>query len=206
MFSRPSQPSQSKITKGKSHEKSDKKNDNSKSTKKAVKDKSPKSGKKGESSKHGKDSQVVDLYCALYPPQFGNYYHWAFAMNQNAKKRWRIFQVVQEEENGPFKRNQRQVDPRSSSTCLQPLSFLGQMHTDYWDWLIEAALLLEAGAIDDAAWSYGYNLMFPYYGQDFGGQEGHHFDEYEEEEAEEEDNGGRRILSEEFVHDSDDAE
>lgn len=123
MFSRPSQPRQSKTAKGKSQEKSDKTINNNKSTKKAVKDKSPKSGKKGKSSKRGKDSQVVDLYCALYPPQFGNYYHWAFAMNQNAKKRWRIFQVVQEEVDGPFIRNQRQVDPRSSSTCLQPLSF-----------------------------------------------------------------------------------
>ncbi|KAG6089064.1 hypothetical protein E4U15_004305 [Claviceps sp. LM218 group G6] len=58
------------------------------------------------------------------------------------------------------------------------------------------ALLLEAGEVDDATWNYSYNLMLPYYGPDFGGQEEHHFDECEEEEAEEEDDGGRKVLSE----------
>ncbi|KAG6262109.1 hypothetical protein E4U49_003361 [Claviceps purpurea] len=208
--------------------------DNSKSIEEASKDESPRLGKKGESSKPGKDSQAVDLYCTIYPPQFGNYYHWAFAMNQGAKKRWETFQVVQEEEDGPYIRNRCQVDPRNSSTCPQPvrLIFLGQMHAKSWDWLIEAiqdipvpgeaaswncqdyvlemwALLLEAGEIDDATWSYSHNLMLPYYGPDFGGQEEHHLDEYEEEEAEEqdgEDGGERKVLSEEFVYDSDDAE
>ncbi|KAG6199660.1 hypothetical protein E4U35_006549 [Claviceps purpurea] len=197
---------------------------------KAAKNKSPapKPGKKGESSKHGKDPRVVEIYCAIYRPQsgVGNYYHWALAIYHIGKKRWQIFQVVQDESEGPYKRDERQVDPKLSSTCLQPLTLLGLMSADYWDWLIKAArnipvpgqapswncqdhvleiwaLLLKKGAIDDTTWSHGHGLVLPYYGPDYGGQERDHTDEYEEEEAEEEDDGGRKVLSEEFVYDSD---
>lgn len=99
------------------------------------------------------------------------------------------------------------------------------MHVDNWDWLIEAVrelpvrgeaaswncqdyvlgiweMLLEAGVIEHDVWSNGYDLMLPYFGQDFGGQGGH--EEYEEQEGEEEEgNGGKRFKSQEFVYDSD---
>ncbi|RCI07759.1 hypothetical protein L249_5740 [Ophiocordyceps polyrhachis-furcata BCC 54312] len=125
-----------------------------------------------------RDSQAVDLYCAIYVPVFGNYYHWAFAMNPTPNKT-------------------RQVDPSSSSSCLQPLIYLGQMR----DYVVEIwELLLQYGVIDEAAWNYGYQAMLPYYSQDFGGND------YDEDEDEEdgEDGGGGRILSDAFVYDSDD--
>ncbi|KAG6109263.1 hypothetical protein E4U13_006004 [Claviceps humidiphila] len=70
-----------------------------------------------------------------------------------------------------------------------------------------SGMLLEVGAIDDATWSFGDNLMFSLDGQGSGGQEGHQFDEYEgdEDEGEADHDGGRRVLSEEFVCHSDDA-
>ncbi|KJZ69839.1 hypothetical protein HIM_10767 [Hirsutella minnesotensis 3608] len=222
MFTRPSR-HQSKPTKKKSHDKQDKKSKD-KSSKKTNKGESIKSSKKRDSPKHGKDLHAVDLYCAIYVPAFGNYYHWAFAMNHRQTRRWHLFQVIQEEQGGPFIRNQRQVDPSSSASCLQPLNYLGQMRVNCWDWLIQAVpaiavpgeaeswncqdyvmeiweLLLENGVIDEAAWNHGYQAMLPYYGQDFGDQGGHDYDEHEDEDDGE---GGGRILSEAFVYDSDD--
>ncbi|RDA91391.1 hypothetical protein CP533_6915 [Ophiocordyceps camponoti-saundersi (nom. inval.)] len=189
--------------------------------------------KETDSTKRHKDSQLVDLYCAIYMPVFGNYYHWAFAMNHRQTRRWHLFHVIQEEEGGPFTRNERQVDPSSSSSCLQPLNHLGQMRIECWGWLIEAVpaivvpgvaepwncqdyvieiweLLLEYGVIDEAAWNHGYQAMLPYYGQDFGDQGENDYDEYEDEEDGEDGEdgddgeGGERILSEALVYDSDD--
>ncbi|KAG6215061.1 hypothetical protein E4U34_005887 [Claviceps purpurea] len=201
-------------------------------TKKSIKNESPKSDKKGESSKNGKNSAVVELHCAMYRPQSSkrNFYHWAFAIKQavkSGKHRWQIFQVAQEKPDSPYKRNMRQVDPTSSTTCLKPLTLLGQMTADYWDWLIEAVeeipvpgeadswncqdyvleiweLLLDEGAINKDTWTEGYDPMLTCYGQDFGGgQDTYGTDESEEDEAVDENDGERRVLSEEFVYDSD---
>ncbi|RDA84579.1 hypothetical protein CP532_1127 [Ophiocordyceps camponoti-leonardi (nom. inval.)] len=222
MLSRSSQDRrQSKPTKRKT-EKHEKKSKDS-SSKKTRKNES---SKKPESTEYLEDSQAVNLYCAVYMPVLGNYYHWAFAMNHRQTRRWHIFQVIQEEEGAPFIRNECQADPNSSASCLRPLKYLGQMRVECWDWLIQAVpaiavpgvaaswncqdyvmeiweLLLDYGVIDEAAWNHGYRAMLPYYGQDFGDQGGEH----EGEEDGEDERGGEaggRVLSEAFVYHSDD--
>jgi len=75
----------------------------------------------GKSLPQSQASQEVELYCALYKPQFENYYHWASAMYDPKTEQWRIFQVVQDEVDGPFIRNTRHVNPAFSSSCLEPL-------------------------------------------------------------------------------------
>ncbi|KAG6056233.1 hypothetical protein E4U32_005832 [Claviceps aff. humidiphila group G2b] len=157
----------------------------------------------------------------MYQPQSseGNFYHWAFAMKQavkSGKHRWQIFQVVQEKPDKPYKRDMLQVDPTSSTTCLKPLTLLGQMTADYWDWLIEAVQEIPVPG-ETNSWNCqdyvleiwellldGYDRMLICYGQDFGGgQETDGTEESEEEEAVEENDGERKVLSEEFVYDSD---
>jgi hypothetical protein len=202
----------------------------SKPNKKTSKKESVVTNKQGESSKRTKASEHVNLYCAIYTPQFGNYYHWAFAMNHPARRRWKLFQVIQEEENGHFIRDARDVNPNDSSSCQKPLIFLGQMFADYWDWLVEAVpyipvpgeaqswncqdyvveiweQLLHHEVIDDESWKYGYQAMLPYYGPDFGSQQGSKYGEEDEDENDDDGDAGEgKILSEEFVLDSDENE
>lgn len=181
---------------------------------------------KGESSEQDKDSQATDLYCAVYTPTFGNYYHWAFAMNHRPTRQWQLFQVIQEEEGGPFIRNQREVNPSNSSRCLQPL-LLGRMPASRWDWLIRKVPTIPVpgegeswncqdyvveiwellrGVIGEAAWNEGYQEMLSYYGQDFGDQGENEGGEENYEEDDDGTEGGGKILSQEFVYDSDDVE
>ncbi|KAM4063814.1 hypothetical protein HRG_012519 [Hirsutella rhossiliensis] len=65
--------------------------------------------------------------------------------------------------------------------------------------------MLDHGMIDNATWRMGRDSLIPYYGQDFGGQYGDDKDEEDQEEQSGEQAGGedQRILSEEYVYDSD---
>ncbi|KAK1768142.1 hypothetical protein QBC33DRAFT_536358 [Phialemonium atrogriseum] len=57
---------------------------NSKEKAKFGKEKDKKSGKEKNKTKAKTKIQHISLYCAVYTPQFGNYYHWAFATHHEA--------------------------------------------------------------------------------------------------------------------------
>jgi hypothetical protein len=198
-----------------------------------------KSKDKGNSSK-GKSSkdrskkqstrehqQTLNLWCAIYTPHFGNYYHWAFAVSDQANGDWHIFEVVQEEQDGPFTPVHRQANPANSARCHQPLTFLGQVPTGQWATLFESIrtqgigealdwncqdYVLEiwdslqiSGVIDHASWEWGRSQMLPFYGQDFGNQgddEDDDEDDGEDDDGDEDEQGERQILSEEFIDNS----
>lgn len=174
------------------------------------------SGSKSKSS----ETTVLQLYCALYVPQFGNYYHWAFAINDETAQTWRVFEVVQDE-NDNFRPNSLRGNPLRSDRCLQPLTWLGAIYANWldvlesrirdirvpgealsWncqDYVMEIwDIVGEHEMVDRQTYEHGRQNMMPYYGQDYGGQE----EELEEmEELEEAD--APRVLSEEFIYDSD---
>ncbi|KAF2461275.1 hypothetical protein BDY21DRAFT_360426 [Lineolata rhizophorae] len=119
-------------------------------------------------------SQSIDLYCAIYTPHFRNYYHWAFTTYNHSTRRWCIFEVTQDELDGPFRPEEHYV-------------------MEIWD-----AISLH-GMIDEDTWTEGRQSMLEFYGQDFGGR-GNDDDEGEEEE--EPVRQGRQFLSAEYVYDS----
>ncbi|KAG7123534.1 hypothetical protein HYQ46_009814 [Verticillium longisporum] len=193
-------------------------------TKDRPKDRSTKKHKKKDEKKDKKKAKhqepLVDLYCAIYTPHFGNYYHWAFATHNQATSQWHLFQVVQDEQDGPFRPEGRQTNPTNSERCHQPLTFLGQMHPGWWDTLVQQIGMiqvpgeglgwncqdyvmdiwdaLQAGQmIDELTWYEGREEMLPYYGQDFGGDADEESEEYEEQEEQE-----GQVMSQEFVYDS----
>ncbi|KAK3175439.1 hypothetical protein K4F52_010269 [Lecanicillium sp. MT-2017a] len=170
----------------------------------------------------GGQASILNLYCAIYTPHFGNYYHWAFAVSDLAGVDWHIFEVVQDVQDGPFTPAHRMVNPMNSRRCRQPLIYLGQLHVGWWETLVnniyemrpgEALswncqdyvmeiwdMMCSVGMIEQSTWQYGRAAMMPYYGQDFGDDGDEEDDTYEEGHDEEQ--SGRRILSEEFVLDS----
>lgn len=90
-----------------------------------------KSAKLREKSKKWSKDKVessIELYYAICTAHFGNYYHWAFAARSQQTRQWCIFEVVQDEQDGLFRHEQRQVDPRNSNRCQRPLTLLGCMH------------------------------------------------------------------------------
>lgn len=203
----------------------------SKPSKPSKSDKSGKSDKSRKSDKHSKKSNrdsLLDLWCAIYNPHMGNYYHWAFVVSNPAEKkeseRWHIFEVTQERGEGPFTPQYRRKNPLSSTRCHRPLVTLGQMHSGWWNPMLEAIrqipvgepvfwncqdyvleiweTLAEHGMISHETWEEGKNLMIPYYGQDFGergANEGYSFEDQDEDPGE----GSSRVLSDEYVYDSD---
>ncbi|RKU46413.1 hypothetical protein DL546_005731 [Coniochaeta pulveracea] len=76
-----------------------------------------------------------DLYCAIYVPRAGNYYHWAFVVNdQTIQMPWHIFQVTQDEHDN-YHPSYLQVDPMASDRCMLPLPHLGKMHPAWFETL-----------------------------------------------------------------------
>ncbi|GJN70096.1 hypothetical protein PLICBS_004148 [Purpureocillium lilacinum] len=205
---------------------------------KSSKDKSGKSHKQksgkdksGQTAVNTGSSSLLKLWCAIYYPQFGNYYHWAFAVSDTADSAWHIFEVTQEVQDGPFTAVHRRTNPTRSQRCVQPLTYLGQMHEGNlspminqirqitvpgealsWncqDYVIEIwDALLGAGIVSPETWQSGRAQMLQYYGQDFGGSGGdesgvsYGYGGYEGYEDDDQD-GNQRIVSEEFVYDSD---
>ncbi|KAM6508374.1 hypothetical protein FALCPG4_018241 [Fusarium falciforme] len=189
----------------------------------------PSKGRSGkESHKKTKDvsgvgsTEFLNLYCAMYTPRFGNFYHWAFALYRPSTQTWLLLEVTQEDPESPFVPEARQVDPRSSRRCLQPLTYLGQMNAGWMESLEEMVeqipvpgeaaswncqdyvmdiweAMLGYGMIDQDTYNEGYNRMLPYYGQDFGGEEEEN-EGMEYEESHEEQEG--EYKSAEFVEDS----
>ncbi|KAH8157313.1 hypothetical protein CIB48_g10930 [Xylaria polymorpha] len=190
------------------------------------------SSQENRKSKKDSSDQYVDLYCAIYIPQFGNYYHWAFATHNPAGGQWSLFQAVQDFLDGPFQPERLEIDPRDSSRCL-PLVYLGQMNAGWGPSFIDAVgriavpgdalswncqdyvmdiweMMWNMGMIDEGTWSTGKMSMMPYYGQDYGGGEGQ---DQEELGCEGDDNEGiehnaneENPLSEEYVFDSESTE
>lgn len=76
-------------------------------------------------------------------PYFGNYYHWALALNKDGTDNWHIFQVVQETEGGPFSTSYLLTNPTRSARCLTPLTYLGKMHGDWWNTFNETIRLIQ---------------------------------------------------------------
>ncbi|OBS16508.1 hypothetical protein FPOA_12832 [Fusarium poae] len=204
-----------KPSKPKSDEKSRSKKHGSKSSK-----------SRQHSHRHGSTSQshqsetggAFELYCAIYQPRSGNYYHWAFAMYR-PDLGWGVFEVVQDEEDGPFRAVYRQTDPRSSLRCL-PLIPLGYIHPDHaqglaghingiqvpgesalWncqDYVLEIwDLVLEVGAIDEYTRDGGRIALMPYYGPIQEADDGENG-----EGSEDENDQPRQYQSAEYVYDS----
>ncbi|GAP93169.1 putative protein kinase-like domain [Rosellinia necatrix] len=159
-----------------------------------------------ESPKSKKDSpdQHVDLYCAIYIPQFGNYYTWAFAIYNPTGQQWGLFRVIQKIVDGPFIPRRLEINPKDLLRCLS-LVHLGQMNA-YWspnfidaigriavpgeglswncqDYVMDIwEMMLSMGMIDERTWSTGKRRMMPYYGPDYGGCENQDQEELEYEE------------------------
>jgi hypothetical protein len=182
--------------------------------------------KRSSNKRHEDDAQeqCCNIYCAVYTPEFGNYYHWALAVYKIATREWHIFQVVQETEGAAFSANHRRANPTDSRRCRQPLTYLGRMHIGWWSTLREKIRMIQVPGeavswncqdyvmdiwsvmkyfemITDETWQTGKESMMPYYGQDYGGEDE---DEEEDEEAYEDNDGEEdRILSAEYIDDSD---
>ncbi len=180
-----------------------------------------KSGK-GSSKESGKDSQhnpgpqeqQLCLYIAIYDPSEGHYYHQAITIFDETTGEWHTYEVIRSYAGRPFTAHYLVVDPRSSNRCRQPLIYLTTQCSASLDIIIEVitGVLVEADLNQDcqnyildiinalrrdnfvseaeyqAAWAQAY----PFYGyiqQDFGAQQPAADDQ--------------RILSEEYVYDSD---
>ena len=220
--SRRSQTSKDKSSKDKSGKSKSSKDKSGKS--KSSKDKSRKS------ARHPKqDDNLLNLWCAIYHPREGNYYHWAFVVSNTANRDWDLFEVVQESTYGTFTPVHRKTNPMDSRRCLRPLTALGQMHRGWWETMAEGIrgvpigeatswncqdyvidiwdMLLSSGLISEETWCEGKTQMLPYYGQDFGGGGDGDDEDYDlEDDYEDDDNGeggSQRFLSEAFVYDSD---
>ncbi|KAI1271421.1 hypothetical protein F5Y07DRAFT_392758 [Xylaria sp. FL0933] len=181
-------------------------------------------GKKDTSQKSQRFEENSDLvlFCAIYSPATGNYYHWAFAIFDQIKE-WHLFQVVQTVENGPFHADQRHVDPHKSIRCIEVVN-LGKMrasllpyfrnnvikisvpgesyHWNCQDYVFDIwEMMKDKGMIDIPTWSEGMDALKPYYGPDYGGGDE---EDYEDDNEDIEDDGNElNIVSEEFVNDSD---
>ncbi|KAK4202986.1 hypothetical protein QBC40DRAFT_294359 [Triangularia verruculosa] len=77
-----------------------------------------------------------ELYCAIYTPHFGNFYHWAFTVFNGATREWHIFEVVQDEQDGPFRAERRLADPQRSHYVM-----------DIWD------VIKQSDMIDKDTWN-----------------------------------------------------
>ncbi|KXH55419.1 hypothetical protein CNYM01_14296 [Colletotrichum nymphaeae SA-01] len=191
-------------------------------------DKEPNDNSKTRKPQH-KDSKddgtkyIASLHCAIYTPHFGNYYHWAFATHDQSTRQWNVFEVVQDEEDGPFRAQCLQTNPANSRRCITPIINLCIIHSGWletlfsqipeipvpgeglsWncqDYVIDIwDTAFACGAIDEGTWYAGKQEMLRYYGQDFGQDgEGGEDEEHEGDEGEE---GQGGPLSEEFVFDS----
>lgn len=97
------------------------------------------------SSKDGKTSngqstsepqpQTLNIYVAILEPLLGDYYEWAFALNNQETQQWHLFQVIQDRLYGPFRTQYSQIDPRTLQRCIQPLMPLGEMDQG-WLWTL----------------------------------------------------------------------
>lgn len=94
--------------------------------------------------RHSDIGQHISLYCAIYRPQFGNYYHWAFAAHlvatdsssssspdsDSGPEEWHVYEVVQAIEDGAFEpTHQARVDSASLQGFRAPLIPLGEILT-----------------------------------------------------------------------------
>lgn len=210
--------------KHKSKSKESRKGGSDKGKRKSDKDKT-RSGK-GKTKEEECGQDYLDIFCAIYTPRDeGNYYHWALAVYNREQNEWDILEVVQDETDGPFRPEHRQINPMSSRRCLQPLTGLGQMHPGWWSAFVEMVGRIpvpgeglswncqdyvldiwqgmkDAGMVDNTTWNAGRSEVLQYYGQDFGG--GAEEDEDEEDEEDENETGveAREFKSEEFIRDS----
>jgi len=98
---------------------------------------SKKSDKKSDKKAQERSGANLQLYCAIYTPHFGNFYHWAFAVFDPASEQWHVFEVVQDVGNGPFRPEHRPVNPQNSIRCRRPLTLLGHMDPGWWDILVQ---------------------------------------------------------------------
>lgn len=161
--------------------------------------------------------QILKIYAAIYEPSMGNYYHWAFALNNPVAEQWHLFQVIQDEEGGPFRPEYLHIDPETIERCLLPLIPLGEMDQGWLQTLINGitqisvpglaaewncqdyvmeiwGIARQHNMVSGDVYETSYRRLFGIYGQDFGGRE---------EQVAEEEEDERRIKSEEFVYDSD---
>ncbi|KAF5020566.1 hypothetical protein F66182_7398 [Fusarium sp. NRRL 66182] len=211
----------SKTQKSKSHKDS-----------KEIRSRKSKSRSKTSTSKSEKRSgrrdnrALVDVYCAIYNPHLGNYYHWALAINHQTTRGWLLFEVIQDVHDGPFEAVMRETNPASSASCHQPLLLIGQIDAEWTNTLVTAIgeiqvpgeglswncqdyvleiwrVMLNYGMITHHTWQDGHNAMLPYYGQDFGEQNQDQEDERDEEYEDSSEEHDGEFPSAEFVYDSD---
>src|SRR4051812_49191619 len=90
----------------------------------------PKPSKSKSSESKSSEASTLQLYCAMYTPRTGNYYHWAFAVYDNPTETWRVFEVVQDEDDN-FHPHTLRRNPLTSERCLRPLTWLGVMHAGW---------------------------------------------------------------------------
>ncbi|PHH88081.1 hypothetical protein CDD83_8029 [Cordyceps sp. RAO-2017] len=214
-----------KSHKSKKDKDKDKAKDKSKKDRKSRKSKNTSEPKDADKSQHA----GLGVYCAIYQPHSGNYYHWALAVVHAKSGQWHTFEVVQDQQDGPYRAQCRQTNPLDSRRCLQPLIILCALDENWWGTLMAAIgsipvpgeglywncqdytldiwqSMLEQGMIDHETWYKGREDMMSYYGQDFGGQDADDSEDEVEDDEEGVTQAGqerRRILSEEYVYDSD---
>lgn len=208
-------------SKKKHHKSSKDKSSKDKSSRDDKHKSSKEKGDKHSSSKdEGKSTSYIGLYSVIYQPHYGNYHHWAFAAYLQNVETWYIFQVVQDVQDGPFRSEVLQTDPRNSARCLQPLLGLGYIDSGWWSILVEQISEIHtaqreaawncqdyvieiwqrvraSGMVDEDTFRQGYAEMQTRYGPMVDEDD----EQYEESSDEEEE--GRYYPSEEFVYDSD---
>ncbi|KAK4034958.1 hypothetical protein C8A01DRAFT_48787 [Parachaetomium inaequale] len=148
----------------------------------------------------------LNVYCAVYAPHFGNYYHWAFAISNPPADEWHLFEVAQDRADGPFRPEYRRVNPTNSDRCQLPLTLLGQMHSGWLSTLVEH---ISVSQVPGEAQSWNrqdyvmeiWEIMQQTGMVNFGGEVE---DQVlgDDEELEDGEEGEQRILSKEFVYDS----
>lgn len=203
-------------------------------------------GSKGESSTSGKSTTrhksskarsskgkpakqtdpEIDVSVAVYWPRWGNYYHWAFVLQNSYTAEWDVYEAAQDEEDGPYYPNHLSVNPTNSRRCLLPLvplvsldlihkptidGIISEMRVpgqaaawncqDYVMDIWEVMYMFEMVSLEE--YEYARERLMQFYGQDFGGMSPASIEE-EEEEARESEPG--RVLSDEFVYDSEQSE
>jgi hypothetical protein len=170
-------------------------------------------GSSGKESKY-KAEQRLHLYIAVYQPSEGHYYHWAITIFDEATGRWHTYEATRSYANGPFTLHYLAVDPRSSNRCRQPLTYLATRYSSALDTIIGVIrgvsvqtdpnwncqnyvldiinTLKTENFVTDAEYQAAWALAYPFYGyieQEFGAPQPAANDQ--------------RVLSEEYVHDSD---
>lgn len=155
-------------------------------------------------------SPTINLDLAVYIPESGNLYHWAFCTLDN--KTSTVFDVAQERQDGPFTPLRREINPLHSLRCLRPLISLGTLHRGWWDTLVENItyipvpgeshywncqdyvieiweMMYTNGMIDMETYDRGKVNMRPYYGPDAGGKQDSNVDEVEDDGANDDGDG-----------------